>query len=248
MDRAREVSPAGFAASSNVIPTPAGHAPGPREQSAFQRAPGPGRRWRRSWWGELWRWTLTAIIFATLASAIILIGLMVAIYVQARTDQARPVDAIVVLGTAQYNGRPGPVLQARLDHALDLYRAGHAPVIVVTGGRAPGDQFTEAEAGEMDLLEQGVSPGAIVLANEGRDTWESLVVVADALEPRGDHRVLLVSDGFHLFRSKLMARDLGFDPYGSAAVASPIVVGGSGELSFAFREAFGIIVHVLTGR
>lgn len=243
MNRAREVNPAGFAASTTSIPSPAGHAPGPRGQTV----PGPGRPWRRSLWGELWRWTLTAIIFVALAAAITLIGLILAIYVQARTDQAQPVDAIVVLGTAQYNGRPGPVLQARLDHALDLYRAGYAPVIVVTGGRAPGDQFTEAEAGEMYLLEQGVPPSAIVMANEGRDTWQSLVGVAGVLEPRGDHRVLLVSDGFHLLRSKLMARNLGFSPYGSAALASPIVVGGSGELSFAVREAFGIVVHVLTG-
>lgn len=243
MNRAREANPAGFATSPTVIPSPAGHAAGPRGQ----HAPGPGRRWRRSLWGELWRWALTAIIFVTLASVIILVGLVAAVYIQARTDQARPVDAIVVLGTAQYNGWPGPVLQARLDHALELYWAGHAPVIVVTGGRAPGDQFTEAEAGERYLLEQGVPAGDIVLANEGRDTWQSLVSVAGVLETRGDQRVLLVSDGFHLLRSKLMARDLGLSPYGSAAVASPIVVGGAGELSSSVREAFGIIVHVLTG-
>jgi uncharacterized SAM-binding protein YcdF (DUF218 family) len=211
-------------------------------------APDPVRRWRRSLWGEAWRWLLTGIIFVLVAGMTIMVGLVLAVYWQARTDQVRPVDAIVVMGTAQHNGRPGPVLQARLDRALALYEAGNAPLLVVTGGRAPGDQFTEAEAGETFLLAEGVPPAAIVKENAGRDTWQSMMGVAEVLAPRDVQSVLLVSDGFHLLRSKLMARDLGFEPYGSAAVESPIVIGGAGELSFAIREAVAIVAHVLTGR
>jgi uncharacterized SAM-binding protein YcdF (DUF218 family) len=237
MNRAQDANPVGFPATA--IHPPAGQT---------SSAPRPRRRWRRSLWGETWRWLLTGIIFSGLATAIVIAGLVLAIYWQARTDQARPVDAIVVLGTAQHNGRPSPVLQARLDHALSLYRAGYAPSIIVTGGRAPGDQFTEAEAAEMYLLEHGVPLAAIVRENEGRDTWQSMRGVAEVLAPRGDQRVLLVSDGFHLLRGKLMARDLGLEPYGSAALDSPIRVGGGGELTHAVREAFAIIAHVLLGR
>jgi uncharacterized SAM-binding protein YcdF (DUF218 family) len=242
MNRVHDGNPVGFPAA----------APSPIEQPAATRPPvppaAPARRWRRSAWGELWRWLLTALVFVLVAGLVLMIGLVLAIYWQARTDQVRPVDAIVVLGTAQYNGRPGPVLQARLDRALEVYRAGYAGTIVVTGGRAPGDQYTEAEAGEMYLLEQGVPAAAILRENAGRDTWNSMVGVAGVLEPLGLDRVLLVSDGFHLLRAKLMARDLGLEPYGAAALASPIVVGGSGEFSFAIREAFGIVGHVVGGR
>ena len=236
MNRAQDASPAGLPASLQPPATVPGVAPLPR------------RRWRRSLWSETWRWLLTGIIFGGLAGVMLMVGLVTAIYWQARTDQARPVDAIVVWGTAQHNGRPGPVLQARLDHALSLYRVGFAPTIVLTGGRAPGDQFTEAEAGEMYLLEQGVPPEAIVLENAGRDTWQSMRGVAEVLSPRGNQRVLLVSDGFHLLRGKLMARDLGLEAYGSAALDSPIRVGSAGELSLAIREAFAIVAHVLFDR
>ena len=236
MNRAQDASPAGLPATIH----PPYEVPGV--------APRSRRRRRRSLWGETWRWLLTGIVFGGLAAVVLMVGLVTAIYWQARTDQARPVDAIVVLGTAQHNGRPGAVLQARLDHALSLYRDGYAPTIVVTGGRAPGDQFTEAEAGELYLLDRGVSPAAIVLANEGRDTWQSIRSVAEVLSARGDQRVLLVSDGFHLLRGKLMARDLGLEAYGSAALDSPIRVGGAGELSFAIREAFAIVAHVLFDR
>lgn len=243
MNRAHDASPVRLPAATPTLTTPE-----PVVNLRPETPPGPVHRWRRSFGSELWRWFVTGLIFSLLAALTLIVGLVLAIYWQARTDQAQPVDAIVVLGTAQFNGRPAPVLQSRLDHALDLYRAGYAPTIVVSGGRAPGDQYTEAEASQIYLMEQGVPPSAIVLENEGRDSWQSMRGVADLLLTRGDRRVLLVSDGFHLLRVKLMARDLGLDPYGSAARDSPIVAGGSGELSHTIREAFGIVVHVLTGR
>lgn len=205
---------------------------------------GPIRR-RRSPWGEAWRWLLTGIVFAMLTVSIGGALLVTAVWRQARTDQARPADAIVVLGTAQWNGYPGPVLRARLDHALDLYRQGLAPVLVVTGGRMPGDEFTEAEAAQAYLIEQGVPPEAILLENEGRNSWESMRGVRDLAASAGIGRVLLVSDGFHLFRLKLMARDLGLDAAASPATGSPIRPGSGGEFGYMVREAAGVVEQML---
>ncbi len=204
-----------------------------------------GRRWRRSFWSEAWRWLLVGALFLGGAAIVIVGGLLAAIYWQARTDQARPADAIVVLGTAQWNGRPGPTLQARLDHGLALYRAGLAPEIIVTGGRQPGDQFTEAEAGRDYLIGQGVDPAAIRLENEGHDSWQSMQGVAAMLADSPHRSAVLVSDGFHLLRLKLMARDLGLTAWASPVVDSPIRPGGPVEFSYAIREVGGILAHVL---
>jgi uncharacterized SAM-binding protein YcdF (DUF218 family) len=201
-------------------------------------------RRRRSLWGEIWRWSVTALWFSVLAAIIAGVVLIAAIYRQARTDSAVPAQAIVVLGTAQYNGWPGPVFQARLDRAVALWQEGYAPLIVVTGGKAPGDGFTEAEAAWAYLTDAGVPPEAIVMENSATDTWESMQGVAAVLAPLGVRDVILVSDGFHLFRSRMMARDVGLQPTGSPAEESPIRVGGGGEFSYMVREAAGVVVHL----
>lgn len=126
-----------------------------------------------------------------------------------RADQTRTADVIVVLGAAQYDGRPSPQLQARLDRAVELFRAGWAPVIAVTGGSMPGDRFTEAEASRRYLERQGVPADAITGENEGRSTWESLQRLGDVLESEGRTRVLLISDPFHLLRVRLSANEVG---------------------------------------
>ncbi len=203
---------------------------------------------RRSLWGELWRWGVTLLwwgIAALIIASVILVG---SIYRQARLDQARPAQAIVVLGTAQFNGWPGPVFQARLDHALDLYWQGYAPLIVVTGGKMPGDGFTEAEAAWAYLTQAGVPPQAIVTENGARDTWESMQGVAAVLAPLGVDEVIVVSDGFHLFRTRLMARDVGLQAWGSPAGASPIRTGGGGEFTYVLREAAGVVAHLWNTR
>lgn len=178
--------------------------------------------------------------------AIILAGLFLvgAIYQQARTDAVQPAQAIVVLGTAQYNGWPGPVFQARLDHALDLWQQGLAPLIVVTGGKMPGDGYTEAEAAWAYLTNAGVPPEAIIMENAATDTWESMQGISAILQPLGITEVILVSDGFHLFRSRMMARDVGLHATGSAAASSPIRIGGGGEFSYVVREAAGVVAHL----
>lgn len=162
-----------------------------------------------------------------------------------RTDQARPVDAIVVMGAAQYDGRPSPQLAARLDHAADLYAEGIAPIVVVTGGRLPDDRFTEAEASARYLGERGVPDTALVLENEGGTSFESLHGVAAIARERGIERVLIVTDPFHSLRSRLIAQDAGLVAYVSPTPTS--VVTGATELRHELVEAAGISVGRLVG-
>lgn len=137
-------------------------------------------------------------------------------------DQAGPADAIAVLGAAQYNGRPSPVFRARLDHAVTLFRAGHAPVVLVTGGVGRRDTLSEAAVGARYLAGRGIPPSAIVQLPAGADTYASLAEVAGWFRGRGSRRVLLVSDAFHLLRLRILARRLALDPVTSPAPDSPI--------------------------
>ena len=216
----------------------------PTPQPAPAAPPARPIRRRRSLWGEAWRWFLTAFWFGLAALAIAGLVLVGAIYRQARTEGARPAEAIVVLGAAQYNGWPAPVYRARLDRALTLWREGYAPLIVVTGGKMPGDGYTEAEAARNYLVEAGVPPEAIIPENAATDTWESMQGVAALLRPLGLDEVIVVSDGFHLFRSRMMARDVGLQAWGSPADDSPIRTGGGGELAYVIREAAAVVAHL----
>src|SRR5262249_8171073 len=139
-----------------------------------------------------------------------------------RADEARPVDAIVVLGAAQYDGRPSPQLAARLDHALTLYHAGYAPKVFVTGGKQPLDRFTEAGSQARYLEARGVPAAAILQEDHGRTTWESLSAVAATLKAQNLHSVLLVSDPYHAARIKGMAAELGLRSYVSSTRTSPV--------------------------
>lgn len=162
-----------------------------------------------------------------------------------RTDQARPVDAIVVLGAAQYDGRPSPQLRARLDRAFELWEEGLAPMVVVTGGNLPGDRFTEAEASRRYLVGRGMPGDVIVGEYEGGSTWESLAAVAEIVQPQGVHRVLLVSDPFHLLRVRLIAEEVGFEAYTSPARNSP--VRGVQAFGKHLKEAAGIALGRIIG-
>jgi uncharacterized SAM-binding protein YcdF (DUF218 family) len=162
-----------------------------------------------------------------------------------RGDQARPVDAIVVMGAAQYDGEPSPQLAARLDHVVELWPQGVAPLVVVTGGNQPGDRFTEAEASARYLVERGVPQDAIVLENEGGNSYESLEGVAGLLSERGLSDVLVVTDPYHSLRSRLIAEDLGLTAYVSPTPSS--VVTGGESLARHFQEAAGVSVGRLVG-
>jgi uncharacterized SAM-binding protein YcdF (DUF218 family) len=156
------------------------------------------------------------------------------------------VDAIVVMGAAQFNGRPSAVLQARLDTTFRVWQDGMAPLVIVTGGKMPGDAFTESEASRDYLVDQGVPESAIILENEGRNSEDSLAGVSRIARDRGIEDVLIISDGFHLFRSKLIADDLGLNPAGVPVDDSPIEPWSSTELDYILRETAAVIVYVLS--
>ncbi len=156
------------------------------------------------------------------------------IWDQSHNDEVRAADAIVVMGAAQYNGRPSPVLQARLDHALYLYEEDLSPTVIVTGGRREGDRFAEAEAAAMYLEAEGVPTQAILEEDEGTTTLESLEHVRELSREEGIDTVLLVSDPLHSERVKTMAEDLGFDE----AWTSPAV-----ELNRTRRTKAGELLH-----
>lgn len=160
----------------------------------------------------------------------------------ARQDDRRQSDAIVVLGAAQFDGKPSSVLAARLDHAIELYKEGVAPVIVVTGGGQPGDRFTEATSAANYLSEHDIPNSAILRETTSRSSWQSLAASARILNERGLDRVVLVSDPFHSERIRRTAEELGLDAVTSPTRSSPI--SGVSE----FRYMVGETIRVGVGR
>ena len=183
-----------------------------------------------------------ALVLAVLAGVIVYTISLVMVLVVSQQDERRPVDAIVVLGAAQYNGRPSPVLRARLNHALSLYREKLAPLVVVTGGIGRGDTTSEAVVGQRYLVAHGIPEGAVVAQGEGRTTKASMSAVTAWLHARGLRRVLLVSDPFHMFRLRLEARRTALEAYPSPTESSPISDNPVLELRYLFAEGFKIPV------
>ena len=202
------------------------------------------------------RWVFRVTVFL-LVAAVAYIGVTFAqVVLASRQDQVaaarRQADergtplAAVVLGAAQYQGRPSPVLRARLDHALSLYRAHRADLIVVTGGGQPGEQFTEAGASADYLIGHGVPDADILREVQGRTSWQSLASAANViLKPRGITVALLVSDPFHSSRIRAIADELGLDGYSSPTRTSPIA--GSSTLPYFAKETAAVAVGRVVG-
>jgi len=148
--------------------------------------------------------------------------LYAAIRRQAGDDEARPAGAIVVFGAAEYNGAPSPVFKARLDHALELEDRRLAPAIITTGGSGGDPHFTEGGVARDYLIQQGVAEDKIFTETRSDTTYESVKAVAQILKQRQARTCIAVSDGFHLYRVKLMFRAVGITAYGSPAPNSPI--------------------------
>ncbi|MFN8147528.1 MAG: YdcF family protein [Candidatus Nanopelagicales bacterium] len=163
----------------------------------------------------------------------------------ARTTGTVPSDAIVVLGAAQFWGRPSPVLQARLEHAAQLYRDGVADHVVTVGANQPGDNTTEAVAGRDWLVAHGVPASAVVAVPDGHDTLASLEAVADVMAERGWSTATIVTDPAHEARSVAMARALGIDAH-----ASPTTAGAGSSLTpeYVARETLGLLSFWLVER
>jgi uncharacterized SAM-binding protein YcdF (DUF218 family) len=177
--------------------------------------------------------------------AVVLLGLtwaavVVAAAVHAARDQARRADAVAVLGAAQYNGRPSPVFRARLNHAAALYQRGLAPVVLVTGGVGARDTLNEANVGRDYLVRLGLPGEAVVPLAGGDDTYASIDQVTRWFEGRESRRVLLVSDGFHMLRLKIIARRRGLVPYTSPATGSPIHANPRRSTGYLFAEGFKV--------
>ena len=150
-----------------------------------------------------------------------------------------------MLGAAQYDGRPSPQLAARLDHALELYNNGVAPVVMVTGGNQPGDRFTEAEASANYLIDRGVPESAIMREDAGHTTFESLDAAAGQLLDADRDEVVIVTDPYHSLRSKLIAEQVGLDA--SLSPTPNSVVTGWSSFRRELEEAGGVAVGRIIG-
>ena len=195
-----------------------------------------------------WSWRKRIVVGAAavigLACAYYLVSL-VQVMRAGRPHDADTAEAIVVLGAAQYDGRPSPQLAARLDHAATLWTDGVAPVVMVTGGNQPGDRFTEAEASANYLVERGVPAEVIMREDVGHNTYESLATAADQLLGAGLEEVVLVTDPYHALRSRLIAGEVGLDATTSPTPSS--VVTGWSRFRRELVEAGGVSVGRIVG-
>lgn len=193
------------------------------------------RRWRR----------LRRTVYA--ACALLTLYYLTCLWIVHSTgssDQARAVDAIVVMGAAQYDGRPSPQLGARLDQVVELWNEGFAPMVITTGYKQPGDRFTEAESSRNYLVDRGVPATAIVQVG-GTNSYETLREVRDAVRTRGGQSVLLVTDPYHSLRVRMISQELGLTAYVSPTRTSPVQ--GTGEFLREMREAAGVAVGRIIG-
>lgn len=192
--------------------------------------------------------TAALLVAGVAIGSAVLIGYM-ALEITARgsRDEQRPADAIVVLGAAQFNGTPGGVFEARLRHAVDLYRAGVAPYLVVTGGKLPGDRTTEAATARRWAIARGVPADAILGENEGRSTLESLEAVQVIFRERGFTSAVFVSDRTHMLRVLRMATDLGIVGWGSPTETSPTDLEISRRTQAMIHEIGGLLAYYVGG-
>lgn len=179
---------------------------------------------------------LLLLILALLAGAWFEWSLYKAIRRQAQQDEARPAGAIVIFGAAEYNGAPSPVFKARLDHALDLDDLSLAPLIITTGGSGGDPHFTEGGVARDYLIQQGVAEAKIVADTRSDTTYDSVRAVAQLLRAHHAQTCIAVSDGFHLYRIKLMFRALGITAYTSPDPASPIEDDPTQRTFYTLRE------------
>lgn len=197
------------------------------------------------------RWSrIRRRLMATCATAIVLgmlyfVVSLLQVWSTGRTDDEGPADAIVVMGAAQYDGRPSPQLAARLDHVLEIWPNVVAPLVVVTGGNIPGDRFTEAEASADYLTSRGIPGDAILLENTGSNSYESLTVVSAMLAAQGLDDVLIVTDPYHALRSRMIAEEVGLDATVSSTDTS--VVTGFDSFQRHVKEAGGVAVGRIIG-
>lgn len=186
---------------------------------------------------------LTIGVFLALASYV---GIAAVSLTWAGTHHdSNTVDAIVVMGAAQYDGVPSPLLASRLQHALALWKQKQAPVIVVTGGKRPRDRFTEGDTSRRWLTDRGVPAANIIVESIGHSTWESIENLAPLLNNVNVHSVVVVSSSWHVQRAELSLEELGFRAHSSASPDG--VLSGSSEKSKLIREIAGVSLGRVIG-
>jgi uncharacterized SAM-binding protein YcdF (DUF218 family) len=212
-------------------------------------APEAGVATRRRPPASPWRLRLRRSAVVALVVGVVVFAYVSVTFVQvwqaSRRDDHHASQAIIVLGAAQFDGRPSGVLAARLDHAADLFEAGAAPLVVVTGGRQAGDRFTEAEASAGYLETKGVPGESIERETTSTNSWDELTATARFLKDRGITEVILVSDPFHSYRIAAMAKDLGLTAHVSPTTTSPVA--GADELRAMLRETGAVSVGRIIG-
>jgi uncharacterized SAM-binding protein YcdF (DUF218 family) len=186
--------------------------------------------------------TIAVLVFAGIVYVCLNI---VQVWSVGRSRDLRKVDAIVVMGVAQYDGRPSPQLQARLDHVLTLWNKGVAKLVVTTGGNQPGDRFTEARASADYLIAGGIPESSISMEDIGSTTLQSLQGVVEILHSRGLSSVEIVTDPYHALRSRLIAQDLGLTAYVSPTENSAVT--GGTEKRRMVNEGLGLSVANVIG-
>jgi uncharacterized SAM-binding protein YcdF (DUF218 family) len=192
------------------------------------------------------RWIFRLVVGALLMAALVVGGTAFRVWQVARVDGRQPVDAVIVLGAAQYDGEPSSIFAFRLRHAETLYEEGLAPRIVTTGGGRVGDAYTEAEAGRRYLIERGVPAEDVIAVAEGSDTLGSLQAVADRAEQDGWQSALVVSDPWHSLRARTMARDSGLDAWTSPTRSGPVVQTRETQLRYIVRETAALLYYQVT--
>lgn len=173
-------------------------------------------------------------------------GTAVRVWQYGRIDDRNRADVILVLGAAQYDGDPSAALKARLDHARALYDEGVASQIVTVGGRQPADRYTEAEAGDKYLIDQGIPADHLTEVNDGNDTLASMRAAAAIMKAHGWTTAVLVSDPWHMLRSRIMARDTGIEAWTSPTHSGPMVLTRQTQLKYICRETAALLYYRAT--
>ncbi|GAA3560804.1 YdcF family protein [Amycolatopsis ultiminotia] len=203
--------------------------------SAAERTGPTGANWARR------------IVFGVVLGLVALVGgTAFRVWQVARDNDRDSADVIVVLGAAQYNGKPSDIFTARLEKARQLYDEGVAKTVITAGGKKAADNFTEAQAGARWLTGHGVPASATLPVGEGNDTLRSLRAVADQVNAHGWRSAVLVSDPWHSFRSRTMARDLGMDAWTAPTHSGPIVQERATQVRYISRETGALLFYELT--
>jgi uncharacterized SAM-binding protein YcdF (DUF218 family) len=192
------------------------------------------------------RFVRRLLLGVLLVGALVVGGTGLRVWQVARVDDRTHADAVVVLGAAQYDGKPSKILEARLSHAKSLYDSGVADNIVTGGGRRAGDNYTEADAGARWLTAHGVPRERVIEVDEGADTLGTLRAVAGELRSRGWHSAVLVSDPWHSQRARTMAADVGLDAWTSPTHSGPIVQTRQTQLRYILRETGALLYYRAT--